>query len=348
MKAILFCQNNYAFGILEPIRQELIKQNDEYIWYVKDKIAADFPFKNDPHTTQVDDLILFLSDVIFVPGNEVPHYLRGLKTQIFHGLAGEKKGHFRIRHYFDLYLTQGPYFTNRFLELKSIHKDFDVIETGWPKLDIYGQSFSSFNDEKEELLNKTKAKKIVLYAPTFSPKLTSAPFLKDEIVSLAQNKDYLILFKFHPLMASEWVEAYKNIANEFENVIYIEEKNIIKYLIIADLLISDTSSVVYEFLLLDKPVITFNSISTNISWNDVSAYKDLVLLVDTNLTEDPFKEQRAYTNSQFHPYKDGKSAYRMVEAVKKYIAEHGVPEKRKISFLRRMKINSIFGRPSRK
>ena len=149
MKAILFCQNNYAFGILEPIKQELIKQNDEYIWYVKDKIASDFPFKNDPYTTQVDDLVLFLSDVIFVPGNEVPHYLRGLKTQIFHGLAGEKKGHFRIRHYFDLYLTQGPYFTNRFLELKSIHKDFDVIETGWPKLDIYGQSLSSFNDENE-------------------------------------------------------------------------------------------------------------------------------------------------------------------------------------------------------
>ena len=100
MKAILFCQNNYAFGILEPIKQELIKRNDEYIWYVKDKIVADFPFKSDPYTTKVDDLVLFLSDVIFVPGNEVPHYLRGLKTQIFHGLAGEKKGHFRIRHYF--------------------------------------------------------------------------------------------------------------------------------------------------------------------------------------------------------------------------------------------------------
>ena len=26
---------------------------------------------------------------------------RGLKVQVFHGLAGEKKGHFRIRHYFD-------------------------------------------------------------------------------------------------------------------------------------------------------------------------------------------------------------------------------------------------------
>ena len=105
---------------------------------------------------------------------------------------------------------------------------------------------------------------------------------------------------------------------------------------------------VYEFLLLDKPVISFNSISTNISWNDVSEYTDLFKLVEINLTKDPFKKQRAYTNNQFHPYKDGKSAFRMVEAVKSYIAEHGVPEKRKISFFRRMKVNSIFGKPSRK
>ena len=29
--------------------------------------------------------------MIFVPGNEVPHFIRGVKTQVFHGLAGEKK-----------------------------------------------------------------------------------------------------------------------------------------------------------------------------------------------------------------------------------------------------------------
>lgn len=347
MKAILFCQNNYAFGILEPIKQELQKEGDNFIWFIKENILKDFPFKSDPFTTSIDDLVVFSSDIIFVPGNEVPHYLRGLKTQIFHGLAGEKKGHFRMRHYFDLYLTQGPYFTNRFLEMKAKYKDFEVIETGWPKLDVYGKSLNAYITFKNDFLKQTHTKQIVLYAPTFSPKLNSAPFLKEEIRSLAKNKDYLILFKFHPLMVKELVIEYTAIADSLENVVYIEEKNIVKYLIISDILISDTSSVVYEFLLLDKPVITFKSISKHIHWENVTEYKNLANLVHKNLNEDPFGKDRKFINEQYHPYTDGKSAYRMIKAVKNYIAEHGVPEQRKISFLRRLKIHSIFGKPAK-
>ncbi len=347
MKAILFCQNNYAFGILEPLKQALESNKDEYIWYIKEKIYNDFPYKIDSHTSRISDLEAFKSDVIFVPGNAVPYYLRGLKTQIFHGLAGEKKGHFRIRHYFDLYLTQGPYFTNKFNELKAIHKNFDVIETGWPKLDIYGKDKTKYNNYKVELLKTHKAKKVILYAPTFSPKLTSAPFLINQIKELASNPNYVILLKFHPLMATEWLNTYRKLANSISNIIFQEEKNIIKFLLISDILVSDTSSVIYEFILLNKPVITFNSISENINWEDAKTYNNLATLVEKNLDKDPFAESRTYINAQFHPYTDGKSAQRMVEATRQYIKENGVSEKRKISFLRRLKIHSIFGKPSK-
>ena len=126
MKCVLFCQNNYAFGILEPIKTYLVDNGHEYIWYVNPKIIRDYPYKNEPYTTSIGELITYQSDAIFVPGNEVPHYLRGVKVQVFHGLAGEKKGHFRIRHYFDLYLTQGPFFTKRFIEFKNKYH-FDNI-----------------------------------------------------------------------------------------------------------------------------------------------------------------------------------------------------------------------------
>ena len=62
-------------------------------------------------------------------------------------------------------------------------------------------------------------------------------------------------------MAKEWIRSYKDLANEVSNILFQEENNIIKFLIISDLLISDTSSVIYEFLLLNKPVLTFNNIS---------------------------------------------------------------------------------------
>ncbi|QCW99349.1 glycosyltransferase [Aggregatimonas sangjinii] len=345
MKFILFCQNAYAFGILAPIREVLVAQEDDFIWYLSKKLLHKFPFKNEPHTTSILDLQYYKSDVIFVPGNEVPYYLRGLKTQIFHGLAGEKKGHFRIRHYFDLYLTQGPYFTNRFNELKAKHKDFEVIETGWPKLDVYGTDRNRYDAEKEQLLKEHHTDKIILYAPTFSPSLTSAEDLLGEIEKLAVQTGYLIFIKFHDLMDVQFIEAYKTLSEKYGNIIFKEEKNIIKYLLQADLLISDTSSVIYEFLLLDKPAISYKTIAEHIRWDNFKEKSGLIDHVLTNLNSQVFSKQRKELNAMLHPYSDGKSSERMVAAAKEYIKKNGVPEKRNLPLFRKLKIDAIFGKP---
>jgi hypothetical protein len=324
--------------------QVLKEKGYEYLWFVKKPLDLKFPFKNEPFTSDIKKLKAFESDAIFVPGNEVPHYLRGVKTQVFHGLAGEKKGHFRIRNYFDLYLTQGPYFTKAFNKLKLKHKDFEVIETGWPKLDIYGKKIHKYDEEKKKLSKKYNCENIVLYAPTFSPSLTSAGFLIDEFKKLANEKKHLILVKFHDLMAADLINEYMKLANENENIIFEEERNIVKFLLMADIMISDTSSVVYEFLLLNKPVITYKCNSKNILWDDSKYYTNLIEKVKENLLVDNYKDERTQIWNDYHPYNDGNSALRMVEAVENYIGENGVPEKRKLSFLRRRKINKIFGK----
>lgn len=345
MKFILFCQNAYAFGIMSPIRDELVKRGDQYIWFVSKKLVQNFPFVDEPHTSSILDLQFYRSDVIFVPGNEVPYYLRGIKTQIFHGLAGEKKGHFRIRHYFDLYLTQGPYFTDRFNELKKKYGNFDVIETGWPKLDSYGLHKSSYESEKKELLKTYQTDKILLYAPTFSPSLTSASALIDDIESLATDTGYLIMVKFHDLMSESLIDSYKALSEKHKNILFVEDKNIIKFLLLADLLISDTSSVIYEFLLLNKPVISFNSISKHIRWDNLTEKGQLIKSVHANLQQDVFKDERLALNAMYHPYNDGKSAVRMIEAVEEYASKTKIPEQRELTLDRKIKIDTIFGRP---
>ena len=344
MKTILFCMNPYSFGILEPVMQVLKEKNHEFIWFIRPEILDKFPYQEQRFTSKIEDLVRFNSDAIFVPGNEVPHYLRGVKTQVFHGLAGEKKGHFRIRNYFDLYLTQGPYFTRWFSEAAVKYKDFEVVETGWPKLDVYGKELHKYDSVKLTLLKKSKTKKIILYAPTFSPSLTSAPHLLTQIEELAKSKEYLIVIKFHDLMAEDLIDSYKKLSMRFKNVLFIEERNIIKYLLISDLMISDTSSVVYEFLLLDKPVITFKNNSLAIKWDNQLLFSGLVNRVAENLLEDPFKQQRLEILKEYHPYTDGNSAKRMVDAVEEYIKKNGVPEKRLISWFRRYKINKIFSK----
>ncbi len=337
MKYILFCTNSYSFGILSPFVEIFKRKKYEWIWYLDKKIHNIFPHKNQKFTTKISDLILFNSDVILVPGNEVPHYLRGVKAQIFHGFAGEKKGHFRIREYFDIYLTQGPYFTKKFNKLKKIHKNFEVKETGWSKLDYLFDK--KFIFEKSKLIKEYKVKKIILYAPTFSPKLTSADYILPEINKIAQeNPSLLFLIKFHPLMHEKFIRLAKEIDAKNKNVLLVKDQNILKSLSVSDLLISDTSSSIYEFLLLDKPVISFKNISKNIHWQDFSKTNQLKSLIDNNLSLDPFKENRKFIFHNYHPYNDGRSSERIIDSINEYINNFGVPNARKLSLYRKIKI----------
>ena len=339
MKTILFCNLPYAFSILKPLADELESRGYEYLWYVDSTLSEIFPYKDMPKTTSVKDLERFQSDAIFVCGNDVPYWLRGVKVQIFHGLAGEKKGHFRIRDYFDLYLTQGKYFTDRFKALAKKHKNFEVIETGWCKLDKLYSISEETKAKKIELLKKYDAKKMVLYAPTFSPSLTSAVALEKVIEKLANQEDILLIIKFHDKMSQKLKELYKKMSN----VLIIESDDITESLQMADLMISDSSSVVYEFTLLDKPVITLNSISENIDWCNVHSADEVYNRVIEVLNgHDEYARNRKNTIALYHPYSDGKSAERMVDATEKYIQEHGVPLERKISLLRKYKMQKAY------
>jgi len=345
MKATLFCQNPYAYGILEPLCEELLGQGHRVVWFITPNLENDFPFRGKyPFTGSIEEICKFRSDAIFAPGNEVPHWLRGVKVQIFHGFAGEKKGHFRIRHYFDLYLTQGPYFTQRFNKLAQKHADFMVTETGWSKFDRLYDPKSDDSGLKNIILKKYGARKVVLYAPTFSPSLTSANYAHDAVVSLTRDSNLFLLVKFHDLTDARIVERYRQSLGTNNNAEIINDTNILPSLIASDLMISDTSSAAYEFFLLDKPVITINSRSHNIRWTNITDPTELDQTVKSVLEHDPGAGQRKWFRDNYHPYTDGRSSLRVIEATENFITRYGVPERRKLPFLGRQKINRLFGK----
>ena len=337
MKYILYCNLPYAFSILKPLEDEIIKREFDCIWYVPKNILEQFPYQNSSFTSDIKDIREYKSDVIFVAGNEVPHFLRGIKVQIFHGLAGEKKGHFRIRDYFDLYLTQGEYFTTIFNTLALKHKNFKVIETGWCKLDNLYKITNQTIEFKKSFIQKYGVQNIILYSPTFSPSLTSGDKLLDVIKELSKNKNILVIIKFHDKMDKLIIKKYQNILSK--NLIISKDKDITRLLQIADLMISDTSSVVYEFTLLDKPVITLDSKSKNISWLNLKTTNNFTQKVLDILNGlDKFKIQREYIIKHYHPYNDGKSSSRMIDATIEYKNLYGIPNKRNLSILRKFKI----------
>lgn len=340
MKILLYCKQTYSFSILRPVELAARRRGYRTLWYLDPEILAKFPFGHDSEA--VSSLRLakdFLPDAVLVPGNAVPPYLRGVKVQVFHGFAGEKKGHFRIRDYFDLYLTQGPFFTQAFERLAARHGNMRIQETGWPKLDpLFGNTVDTGLLLRE--LGVPEGRKVILYAPTFSPKLTSAPALLDELEALTDcgpdGAPVEVLIKFHPMMDADVVAAYRRRFAASPHVHLVDEHDLTPFLLAADLMVSDTSSAVYEFLLLDKPVITLNTSTAEPAWTDIRQPSEL-----KDACRKALAAGKPATNAikrEYHPYTDGRSSERMLDAVESYIAAHGVPDSRKVKWWRRFKI----------
>ncbi len=347
MKIVLFCENKYAIDILTPIHAAAEKEGGhDLLWYVHKKRIPDFPLKDSVvYTNDIQAVYDFKPEAVFVPGNIVPYYLSGVKIQVFHGYAAEKKDHWVIRRYFDTYFTQGPFFTKGFERLSKIYKDFEVLETGWPRQDWIFQNLHTFDAERERLLKENGRSKVVLYAPTFSPSLTSLPYMQDAIVNLVrQRPEVLLLLKFHPLTPEEIKDAYREIAARTEGILWIDDYVVTKYMLMSDAMISDTSSTIYEFLLLDKPVITLRAVAKDLFWKNITDPDQLCEAYDEVMNNDMMKEKRRWVIENYDPHLDGQVGHRMLEGARDYIRRHGVPTHRKVNLWRKYTSIKTFGR----
>jgi len=262
---ILNIGQNYSFEILRPIQKEILNRGGECVWYVGSNLVDLTRFEDaDVFSDDPGYFRKFKADAVISPGNQGPSFLSGLQVQVFHGLEWKKKGHFRIRDYFDLYCTQGPITTNKFNELAAKHQNFLVRETGWSKLDPL---FTI-----DPMAVKTN-KPVILYAPTFSEKLTSAFDCFNAIKKIAESGLYHWLVKFHPLMKQSLVEQYKSLSGE--NFQVIESHSILPILKAADVMLSDTSSVVGEFQLLGKPVVTYRNSAPEANLFNINSSNEL-------------------------------------------------------------------------
>ncbi|TMM47534.1 CDP-glycerol glycerophosphotransferase family protein [Colwellia ponticola] len=314
---LFYIAHNYAFEILRPLQQAIWANGDEVKWLAVGKEVSLNYFSNEETLlSTIDEARAFNPDASFAPGNEIPHFIPGLKVQVFHGLEWKKKGHFVIRGFFDLYCTHGPATTSRFNQLADKHGYFDVVETGWPKLDYLFTTPAM--PIREQVI---KQKKIILYAPTFSPTLTSAPELFEEIQRLSKTKAHHWLIKFHPKMAKIWCEKYQKLLAD--NVEIIESASINELLQTADIMVSDTSSVIGEFSLLNKAIVSLNNKEPGDYLINISDAKDLAQAIDKALTPSTNLKAaiKAYAND-LHPYHDGQAAARILSATQQLLS-HG-------------------------
>lgn len=317
---LLFATERYALPILQPLADALQDAGHAvHAWLVDGAAGASLPAP----VRRIDTAraaVALRPRAVLSAANWVPPFVAGAKVQLFHGFNVEKRedarGHFRVRGLFDLYCTQGPATTAPFQALADRAGHFKVVETGWPKLDPL---FAPDDPLAERLRAAAGGRGVVMFASTFTERLSAAPHLYDAIAAQVAAGERYWLLTLHPKCAPEWVARYRALAGD--NACFVETEQLVSAERAADVLLADTTSVVSEFVVQRKPVVTFRNRAPKPHMLDFDDPAALPAMLARGFapTQDLLTALAAYAE-RIHPYRDGQSSQRVIAATDALLA----------------------------
>ena len=184
-------------------------------------------------------------------------------VQIFHGCSLKNRAvHEKALAYTKLFLV-GPYMRKKFIETWKLSEDDPRFENiGMPKLDAF---FDGSLDRPALMQHLKLDPKLptVIYAPTRTTETSSSlQLFGKEIIKSVAGMPVNFLIKLHDRAYKQWKDSMKedwekilDTYRDHPRVRPVFDYDVVPYLFISDLLISDISSVVNEFTLLDRPIV---------------------------------------------------------------------------------------------
>lgn len=151
----------------------------------------------------------------------------------------------------------------------------EIFECGTPRCDILFRQNENIIKSVKDKLGLNRADKILLYAPTFRKgnKLSAYDIDFKRLLSvLNQHGNWRILIRLHPHLQDYSTNLVKN--NDF--IIDVTKyDDIQELLLISDLLISDYSSLVFDFAITKKTCVLYTSDLEEYFKNDRNLYFSL-------------------------------------------------------------------------
>ena len=253
-------------------------------------------------------------DTYCIPASMIPHGKGTRIIQMWHALAAIKKFGWqtvgmrdgssektarlmKMHSGYDYIVSASDITAGYFCEGFKTSRD-KVIKAGLPRIDyIKSVSGGSMRDEVRSKIFarypelRDSDKKTVLYAPTFRRNAD----ISSDTAALAEAIDgykYNLIVKLHPIYRGT------DISEEFPNVIFDDDFKSFDWLSVADIIISDYSSLVVESTIADKPLYLYTY--------DIDEYKAGTGL-NTDFSMEPiapyvFKDPRELSAALDKPY----------------------------------------------
>ena len=219
------------------------------------------------------------------------------------------------------------------------------IAAGYPRNDILfgwpdsrrSQRLAMINVDREAMDRVVSAQaagqRICLYVPTFRNGLDN-PFdgqidLND-LSSFSQQQQLCIVLKLHPFMHGKY-----RIANYPNLIDYEPLADIYPLMARCDFMLTDYSSIFFDFLLLDRPILFFaydlrdyllndrsmyfdyHTMTPGVKCHDYHSLKKAIAEILSNGCRDNYAEMRRMVSEYTHDYKDNRASQRLMREVRK-------------------------------
>ncbi|MEV4889954.1 CDP-glycerol glycerophosphotransferase family protein [Nonomuraea sp. NPDC055795] len=176
-------------------------------------------------------------------GNDQPHMTRDPRPPVWHRQAAEVRG-------WDVLLSQSPWATPVLRE--AFGYKGEVLESGLPRNDVLSSpERDRMAAEIRARLGLAEGKRVVLYAPTWRDYDRKNAMVKLDLAKARQSlgADHELLVRGHPMQA---MPAVPDIAHDVSTY-----PDMTDLLLVADVLVTDYSSSMFDFLATGKPIVFY-------------------------------------------------------------------------------------------